>query len=131
MAIIQSILVGKGKGKIGNVVLSGLKGQTVAKQLNSSPSNPRTVAQTANRVKMSNAVLAWQYLATFMGFAKGLRKPLESVYNAFVRTVVNEMETVLSNSRASATSYRDWETDRKSTRLNSSHSAKSRMPSSA
>ena len=27
--------------------------------------------------------------------------------------------------------YRDWETDRKCTRLNSSHSAKSRMPSSA
>ena len=27
--------------------------------------------------------------------------------------------------------YRDWETDRKSTRLNFSHSAKSRMPSSA
>ena len=32
---------------------------------------------------------------------------------------------------ASITGYRDWETDRKSTRLNSSHSAKSRMPSSA
>ena len=30
-----------------------------------------------------------------------------------------------------ANPYRDWETDRKSTRLNSSHSAKSRMPSSA
>ena len=30
-----------------------------------------------------------------------------------------------------ALNYRDWETDRKSTRLNSSHSAKSRMPSSA
>ena len=30
-----------------------------------------------------------------------------------------------------AAEYRDWETDRKSTRLNSSHSAKSRMPSSA
>ena len=30
-----------------------------------------------------------------------------------------------------STRYRDWETDRKSTRLNSSHSAKSRMPSSA
>ena len=27
--------------------------------------------------------------------------------------------------------YRDWETDRKSTRLNSSHSSLSRMPSSA
>ena len=30
-----------------------------------------------------------------------------------------------------ATPYRDWETDRKSTRLNSSHSGESRMPSSA
>ena len=27
--------------------------------------------------------------------------------------------------------YRDWETDRKSTRLNSSHSGEARMPSSA
>ena len=30
-----------------------------------------------------------------------------------------------------ADSYRDWETDRKSTRLNSSHLKLSRMPSSA
>ena len=30
-----------------------------------------------------------------------------------------------------APNYRDWETDRKSTRLNSSHSGESRMPSSA
>ena len=32
---------------------------------------------------------------------------------------------------ASETPYRDWETDRKSTRLNSSHRSLSRMPSSA
>ena len=37
---------------------------------------------------------------------------------------------VLNNSRF-IMSYRDWETDRKSTRLNSSHSRASRMPSSA
>lgn len=102
MAIIQSILVGKGKGKIGNVVLSGLKGQTVAKQLNSSPSNPRTVAQTDNRIQMANAVLAWQFLAMFMSNAKGLRKPLESVYNAFVRTVKSAMNATLDNSRVIA-----------------------------
>lgn len=105
MAIIQSILVGKGKGKIGNVVLSNLKGQTVAKQLNSNPSNPRTVAQTENRVKMANAVLAWQFLSNFMRNAKGLRKPLESVYNAFVRGVVNEMSSVLADSRALAAKH--------------------------
>ena len=32
---------------------------------------------------------------------------------------------------ANQTTYRDWETDRKSTRLNSSHLKLSRMPSSA
>ena len=37
----------------------------------------------------------------------------------------------LDITKQTRTSYRDWETDRKSTRLNSSHSAKSRMPSSA
>ena len=40
-------------------------------------------------------------------------------------------EKTLEELASQATRYRDWETDRKSTRLNSSHSAKSRMPSSA
>ena len=40
--------------------------------------------------------------------------------NAEVNKLVNEYRR-----------YRDWETDRKSTRLNSSHSGESRMPSSA
>ena len=35
------------------------------------------------------------------------------------------------NSKLHSMSYRDWETDRKSTRLNSSHITRSRMPSSA
>ena len=44
--------------------------------------------------------------------------------------VVNIVEAKqLNNMRALA--YRDWETDRKSTRLNSSHRSLSRMPSSA
>ena len=38
---------------------------------------------------------------------------------------------MLNRIAISGGTYRDWETDRKSTRLNSSHSAKSRMPSSA
>ena len=102
MAIIQSILVGKGKGKIGNVVLSGLRGQTVAKQLNSSPKNPRSDAQIYNRVKMANAVLAWQFLANFLVHAKALRKPLESTYNAFVRLVKLTMPVILFESRKMA-----------------------------
>ena len=46
--------------------------------------------------------------------------------------VVEKLETIRSSTRNTRWSrYRDWETDRKSTRLNSSHSGESRMPSSA
>ena len=45
--------------------------------------------------------------------------------------VIDAIMTAETNHIIKATTYRDWETDRKSTRLNSSHSAKSRMPSSA
>ena len=37
----------------------------------------------------------------------------------------------LASKTSTLASYRDWETDRKSTRLNSSHRSLSRMPSSA
>ena len=38
---------------------------------------------------------------------------------------------IIAKASATCTYYRDWETDRKSTRLNSSHLKLSRMPSSA
>ena len=40
-------------------------------------------------------------------------------------------ELVIEKWRYGYAIYRDWETDRKSTRLNSSHITRSRMPSSA
>ena len=54
--------------------------------------------------------------------ARGTRN---SIYNNSLRMILFAGSTLLT------CRYRDWETDRKSTRLNSSHSAKSRMPSSA
>ena len=48
---------------------------------------------------------------------------------------VNEMmhkgKSIVDVMKESMRNYRDWETDRKSTRLNSSHRSLSRMPSSA
>ena len=41
------------------------------------------------------------------------------------------IDTFTNLIRQAQGTYRDWETDRKSTRLNSSHSGESRMPSSA
>ena len=45
--------------------------------------------------------------------------------------VLHDLAPGIGASMSDMVAYRDWETDRKSTRLNSSHSAKSRMPSSA
>ena len=44
---------------------------------------------------------------------------------------IGGVEVNISCPNIKACGYRDWETDRKSTRLNSSHSGESRMPSSA
>ena len=72
---------------------------------------------------------------------------LEALYNAVIVKPVEAEETSyggiivpdLGNEKNKLAevvavgdgSYRDWETDRKSTRLNSSHITRSRMPSSA
>ena len=45
--------------------------------------------------------------------------------SALVNTLIQSSASILM------ACYRDWETDRKSTRLNSSHEIPSRMPSSA
>ena len=53
--------------------------------------------------------------------------------DVYLRNVTNNGDLVLSLKKATVNTpfYRDWETDRKSTRLNSSHLKLSRMPSSA
>ena len=71
-----------------------------------------------------------------------INNQLQRYLNAEKRTLISAYENLFDKYYTSAqsieqsrnktmTAYRDWETDRKSTRLNSSHSAKSRMPSSA
>ena len=44
---------------------------------------------------------------------------------------MTELDNMNDLHKPALDSYRDWETDRKSTRLNSSHRSLSRMPSSA
>lgn len=96
MAIINSVLIGKGRGKVGNVVLSNLKGQTVLKSLNSSPSNPKSADQTAQRSKMAYTVKVWQVVFLFMANFKSYIKPLESGYNAFIRSAIKFITTPLT-----------------------------------
>ena len=61
-------------------------------------------------------------------------KPWNRLYlkgNAYMRNVYARTTGQLIGTDNTSDGYRDWETDRKSTRLNSSHSGESRMPSSA
>ena len=76
---------------------------------------PWHIEQAVDGIKI-NGKDAWRPAASM--FASPER--IEMCQNTLEASVIVKM-----------VSYRDWETDRKSTRLNSSHSAKSRMPSSA
>ena len=67
--------------------------------------------------------LTTDIVVSFKHYTEGYRLTRRSSYSL---SGVN-----VTHAELQALGYRDWETDRKSTRLNSSHSAKSRMPSSA
>ena len=69
--------------------------------------------------------LDWNWL---MGVVEKIESFVFDENNSFNVTIGATNYCVIQDSNGE---YRDWETDRKSTRLNSSHSAKSRMPSSA
>ena len=67
----------------------------------------------------------------YIGSGKAfLRAVKQHGRDAFTREVLATFDTPEAMYAYKA-AYRDWETDRKSTRLNSSHRSLSRMPSSA
>ena len=102
MAIISSVLTGKAKGKIGNIVLATVKGQTTAREYNPNPTYSDSAGQTLQRGRLRNAVMAWQFLNIFLQYAKPLAKSTESVYNAFIRLVVNLLPEAAYGTRAEA-----------------------------
>ena len=102
MAIINSVLTGKAKGKIGNIVLATVKGQTTAREYNPNPTYSDSAGQTLQRGRLRNAVMAWQFLNIFLQYAKPLAKSTESVYNAFIRMIVNSLPETTIASRAQA-----------------------------
>ena len=59
------------------------------------------------------------------------RQAVHDAVRAFLAEHDHGIIYTTGHSYGGALAYRDWETDRKSTRLNSSHITRSRMPSSA
>ena len=80
------------------------------------------------------AALAGNLIGTSSSNSKNMQiNKMNNDFNAREAEKARQYQTEMWNktNEWNSPKYRDWETDRKSTRLNSSHSAKSRMPSSA
>lgn len=83
MAIIDSVIMSRAKGSIGNVTLSTQKGRVIAKQKASIVSNPNTQAQQVQRGKVAKAVLAWQLVGGYVKSGITALLPFASEYNTF------------------------------------------------
>ena len=80
-----------------------------------------------------NALPILTYFDIFKNYYANTQEENFYIIGASPKLGISINDTVIKNpdNITEKEGYRDWETDRKSTRLNSSHSAKSRMPSSA
>ena len=91
--IINSLLIGKGKGSAGNVTVNQLKGQTILKQKASMVANPRTDAQVEQRDMISRAVYFWQLFGNVLKSGWTSLLPFCSEYNTFVSTNSNHFKS--------------------------------------
>ena len=91
--IINSLLIGKGKGSAGNVTVNQLKGQTILKQKATMVANPRTDAQVAQRDMVSRAVFFWQLFGNVLKSGWTSLLPFCSEYNTFVSTNSGHFKT--------------------------------------
>ena len=108
--IINSLLIGKGKGSAGNITVNQLKGQTILKQKATMVANPRTDAQVAQRDMVSRAVYFWQLFGNVLKSGWTSLLPFCSEYNTFVST--NSMH--FKSSTFTKESYKNIEAGQKS-----------------
>src|SRR5574344_1437068 len=81
-----SLYFGKASGKLGQIVLSNVKGQQIARAWQPKVANPRTSVQQMQRAKFANAVKLYKRATqNLFKFAYEDKRKTESDYNAFMR----------------------------------------------
>lgn len=81
-----SLFFGKASGKLGQIVLSNVKGQQIARAWQPKVANPRTSVQQIQRAKFANAVKFYKRATqNLFKFAYEDKRKTESDYNAFMR----------------------------------------------
>lgn len=81
-----SLFWGKGRGKLGELVLSQLNGQQISRAYQPVVANPKTSLQTNQRAIFANAVKFYKHATqNLFKFAYEDKRATESYYNAFMR----------------------------------------------
>ena len=81
-----SLFWSKASGKLGEVVLSQVKGQQISRAYQPKVANPRSTGQTLQRIKFANAVKFYKHATqALFKFAYEDKRNNESDYNAFMR----------------------------------------------
>lgn len=81
-----SLFWSKASGKLGEVVLSQVKGQQISRAYQPKVANPRSTGQTLQRIRFANAVKFYKHATqALFKFAYEDKRQNESDYNAFMR----------------------------------------------
>lgn len=102
MAIIRNVVMRGASKRLGGVVFYTRSGETVARELAPSVTNPRTEVQMTQRIKLSNVVAAYKANKAWMAGAFEDKSERESDYNAFVRFNLASSRVALDKSLAAA-----------------------------
>lgn len=102
MAIVRGTAVAdQVKKRIGNIVFRQTKGGTVAAQRPASMTNPRTLAQMSQRIRLASLVTFYRASRYWMRKGWELKSSKESDYNAFVKANLATNPVALTKAEAS------------------------------
>lgn len=87
-----NLLFGQARGKVGDLVLTRIAGEQVARARNRAPKNPRSVKQMVQRAALATLVEFFtRGQRNLFKFAFESKRPGESDYNAFVRANMGQV----------------------------------------
>lgn len=102
MAILKNVVMRGASQRLGGIVLYTRSGETIARELAPSVSNPRTRVQMQQRVKLANVVSMYKANKFWMPGAFEDKAEKETDYNAFVRFNLTDSRVALTKDAAAA-----------------------------
>lgn len=95
MAIINSLIAGKARNKIGNHVYMTLHGKTIVREYLSDVSRPNSPAQLANNAQFGNAVRLWSDALLFLADLQPNTTQIATLYEWYLSRFKPLMPTTL------------------------------------